>query len=50
MRGGGLTDVNKILNGIDKVNVNQMFPVLEQSRTRDHSCRERGGGGDSRQR
>ena len=40
---GDLIEVYKILNGIDKINVNQMFPLLEQSRTKGHHCRVRGG-------
>ena len=33
----------KIVNRIGKVSVNQMFPLLEHSRIRGHSCRVSGG-------
>ena len=40
---GDLIEVYKILKGIDKVNVDQMFPLVGQSQTRGHRYRLRGG-------
>ena len=38
-----LIEVYNILKGIDKVNVDQMFPLMEKSEARGHRYRLRGG-------
>ena len=45
---GDLIEEEKMINGIDEVNVNQMFPLLEQSGPIGHRCRGRGGGSKQR--
>ena len=39
---GDLIDTYKILTGLDTVNSERMFPMVGESRTRDHSLRIRG--------
>ena len=41
---GDLIEIYKILKGIDKVNADQMFPLMGRSTTRGHRYRLRGSG------
>ena len=39
---GDLTETCRVVKGLDRVDVERMFPLVEESRTRGHSLRIKG--------